>query len=87
VFVKQVLYHWSHIFVLIVLRMAVSPTIYSGWRQTEIFPLLASLVARITDVHHQHLAPIHFIKLPLHKPRKGVYKEKNHKPISLMNIK
>jgi hypothetical protein len=42
-------------FALVLLEMGVSWTIFLGWPQTEILPILASQVARITGVSHWHL--------------------------------
>jgi hypothetical protein len=49
-------YHLSHtstpFFVLVILEMGVSQTIFLDWPQTATLPISASQVARITGVSH-----------------------------------
>jgi hypothetical protein len=48
--------YFQSIFVLIILEKGVSWTVCPGWLQTLTLPVLASQVARITGVSHQHFA-------------------------------
>jgi hypothetical protein len=62
-FAKQALYFLSHTpvhFALVILEMGISQTICTGWTLTAILLILASQVARIIGVGHQHLTYLSF---------------------------
>jgi hypothetical protein len=47
-------------FALVILEMGVSQTICPDWPQTKILPILASQVAKVTGMNHQHPAITQF---------------------------